>query len=74
MVVGTIDINDDKKCRPIAGNFDHHADVAVQCGAQRPLEHIQSFTRSHWMPLYCPGGYHGWNMGVKHKTLTKQKF
>jgi hypothetical protein len=38
-----------KKCRQIAGNFDHHANAAVRCGAHRPMEHIQSFTRSHWM-------------------------
>ena len=30
--------------------FDCHADVAVQRGAHRPMEHIQGFTRSHWMP------------------------
>jgi hypothetical protein len=42
-------IGDNKKCRRIAGNFNHHADVAVQCGAHCPMEHIQGFTRSHWM-------------------------
>jgi hypothetical protein len=33
-----------------AGNFDCHADVAMQCGAHCPMEHIRGFTRSHWMP------------------------
>jgi hypothetical protein len=42
-------IGDDKKCRQIAGNFDHHADAAVRFGVHRPMEHIQGFTRSHWM-------------------------
>jgi hypothetical protein len=42
-------ISDDKKCRRIAGNFDQNADVAAQCGAHSPMEHIQGFTRSHWM-------------------------
>jgi hypothetical protein len=42
-------IGDDKNCRQIAGHFDHHADGVVQCGAHRPMEHIQGFTRSHWM-------------------------
>jgi hypothetical protein len=42
-------ISNDKKCRRIAGDFDHHADAAVQCGVHRPMEHIQGFTRSHWM-------------------------
>jgi hypothetical protein len=42
-------IGDDKKCRQIAGDLDHHADAAVRCGVHRPMEHIQGFTRSHWM-------------------------
>jgi hypothetical protein len=42
-------IGDDKKCRRIASNFDHHAAAAVQCMAHHPMEHIQGFTRSHWM-------------------------
>jgi hypothetical protein len=33
----------------IAGDFDGHADVAVQCGMHRPMEYIPGFTRSHWM-------------------------
>ncbi len=33
-----------------AGDFDHHVDAAVRCGAHRPMEHILCFTRSHWMP------------------------
>jgi hypothetical protein len=37
------------KCRESAGDFDHHADAGVQCGAHRPMEHIPGFTRSHWM-------------------------
>ena len=27
-----------------------HADVAIQHGAHRLIEHIQGFTWSHWMP------------------------
>ena len=42
-------MEDNKKCRQIAGNFDCHADVLVRCGAHCPMEHILSFTRSHWM-------------------------
>jgi hypothetical protein len=42
-------IGDDEKCRQISGNFDHHADAAVQCGVHCPMEHIQGFTKSHWM-------------------------
>jgi hypothetical protein len=47
---GQQQIGDNKKCRQIAGNFDCHADAAVRRGADRPMEHIQGFTRSHWMP------------------------
>ena len=43
-------IDDIRKCRQIAGDFDCHADAAVRRGADRPMEHIQGFTRSHWMP------------------------
>ncbi len=50
VVVGNNGINDDKKCRESTGDFDHHADVAVQCGTNRPIEHIPGFTRSHGMP------------------------
>jgi hypothetical protein len=39
-----------QKCRQIDDNFDDHGDAAVQCGAHHPMEHIQGFTRSHWMP------------------------
>jgi len=39
-----------KKCRQIAGDFDCHGDAAVRRGAHLPIEHIQGFTGSHWMP------------------------
>ena len=42
----------------IAGKFDCHADVAIQCRAHWPMEHTQGFTWSHWMPplveCLCP--------------------
>jgi hypothetical protein len=43
-------IDNNKKCRQIAGNLDCHADVAVQPGAHHPMEHIPGFNRRHWMP------------------------
>jgi len=43
-------IDSNKKCRQIDGNFDCHGNVVVRHGAHRPMEHIQGFTRSHWMP------------------------
>ena len=39
-----------KKGRQIAGNFDCNAEAAVRRGAHLPIEHVQGFTRSHWMP------------------------
>ena len=41
----------DKKCRQIDDDFDGHGNAAVRSGAHRPIEHIQGFTGSHWMPL-----------------------
>ena len=42
--------SDNNKCRRIAGNFDCHTNAALRRGAHRLIEHIQGFTRSHWMP------------------------
>ena len=42
-------IDDDKKCREFAGNFDHHADAVVGCRVHCPMKHIPGFTRSQWM-------------------------
>ena len=42
-------INDNKKCRQIAGNFDCHADAAVRCKAHRQMEQIQGFIQSNCM-------------------------
>ena len=43
-------IDDNKKCRRIAGDFDGHGDAAVRCEVHRPIKHIQGFTQSQWMP------------------------
>ncbi len=51
MVVGNNELTTTKKGRQIAGDFDCHADVAVRRRAHRPMEHVQGFTGSHWMPL-----------------------
>ena len=47
---GRQQIDCNKKCRRIAGNISGHGDAAVPRGAHRPMEHIQGFTRRHWMP------------------------
>ncbi len=43
-------IDGNKKCRRIDDNFDCHDDAAVRREAHLPIEHLQGFTRSHWMP------------------------
>jgi len=50
MVLANNKINGVKKCRQITGNFDCHADVTIRCWVHCPMEHIQGFTQSHWMP------------------------
>ncbi len=39
---GKQQIDDNKKCRQIAGDFDGHGDAAVRREAHRPMEHIQA--------------------------------
>ena len=48
MVIGDVKINNSKKYTSNAGNFDCHADVAVRCGLNCPMDHIPGFTRSQW--------------------------
>jgi hypothetical protein len=47
MVVANNQINDNKKYTSNTGNFDCHADTAVQWGAHCPMEHIRGFMQSH---------------------------
>ena len=47
---GRKQIDGNKKSRRVDGNFYCHGDAAVRRGAHRPIEHVQGFTRSHWMP------------------------
>ena len=47
---GRQQIDSNKKCRRIDGNFDCHGNAAVRRGAHRPMEHIHGFTQSYWMP------------------------
>jgi hypothetical protein len=79
--VANNEIDDNKKCRQIAGDFDGHADAAVQCGAHCPIAHIQGFSRSHWMPLSgkcqcCIASVAAKviDFRCKHKSLIKHNF
>jgi hypothetical protein len=77
MVVCEQKIKENKKCREIAGDFDHLADALVQCGMHRPMGHISGFTRSHWMPplgkclhLIAPAAAKVIDFGCKHKNTN----
>jgi hypothetical protein len=79
--VGNSGIDDNKKCRDIAGDFDHHVDAVVQCGVHRPMEHVPGFTRSHRMLpldkcLRCIASAAAMvgEFIVQHKRLTKNNF
>jgi hypothetical protein len=76
--VANNEIDNNKKQRQIAGDFDGHADAAVQCVAHCPIAHIQGFTRSHWMLLLgecpcliAPAATKVINFGCKHKNTNK---
>jgi hypothetical protein len=47
VVVANNKIDCDKKYASNAGNFDGHADTAVQCGVHCPMERIRGFMQSH---------------------------
>jgi hypothetical protein len=71
-------IDDANKSRKNTGNFNHHGDAAVQCGAHLPIKHIQGFT---WMvPLgkclrrIAPATAMVEDIECNTKTLTKHNF
>ena len=77
-VIGQNWIGNNNKCRWIAGNFDCHADAVVRRGVHRPIEHIQDFTWSHWMPpsgecLRCIAPAAAMVDGFVETTLTTNK-
>jgi hypothetical protein len=43
-------IEEYKKCRQINDNSDGHDDALVRCQTHRPMQHVQGYLRSHWMP------------------------
>ncbi len=80
-VGGQQQIGDNKKCRRFAGDFDCHADAAVQCEAHRPMEHIEaSFEatrRRHWVSACAVSPRRPPWLTISnktHKTLTKHNF
>jgi hypothetical protein len=49
-IMGDNKINNARRCRKIAGNFNHHGDALVKSGEHCIMKHIKGFTRSQWMP------------------------
>ncbi len=47
---GQQQIGVNKKCRQITGDFDCHTDAVARRRVHRLIQHVQGFTRSHWMP------------------------
>jgi hypothetical protein len=43
------------ECTSIAGHFDDHAEALKQYMQHRPMQHVQGYSRNHWMP---PSGYY----------------
>jgi hypothetical protein len=36
-------------CTSVAANFDGLADMLVLCSVHHPMQHVQGYSRSHWM-------------------------
>ena len=49
-MLGATMISATTKCRQIDNDFNGHGNAAIRRGAHRPMEHIQGFTPSQWMP------------------------
>jgi hypothetical protein len=37
-------------CFTVVGHFDGHGSPLVQYKVHRPMQHVQGYSRSHWMP------------------------
>jgi hypothetical protein len=37
-------------CSSIVGRFDGHGGPPVQCKVHHPMQHVQGYSGSHWMP------------------------
>jgi hypothetical protein len=38
------------ECTSVAGHFDDHVEVLKRYMRHHPMQHVQGYTRSHWMP------------------------
>jgi hypothetical protein len=38
------------KCTSIVGHFDGHGGALEQCRQHSPMQHVQGYPESHWMP------------------------
>ncbi len=75
---GQQQIDDNKKCRRITGDFDGHGDAAVPREAHRPMEHIQASLKATGCRHPCAVSPRRlpWSMisNKIQKTLTKHNF
>jgi hypothetical protein len=39
-----------KECTSVAGHFDDHVEVLKRYMRHRPMQHVQGYSGSHWMP------------------------
>ncbi len=52
MVVSNRDINDDRKCRQIAGHFDDHRDVVVDCFSSCVVQYSTVLCQKLFLVMY----------------------
>jgi hypothetical protein len=57
------------QCTSVAGLFDGHADVLVQCCSYCPMQHVQGYTGSLWTP---PSGNYSLRIFLASKGNSKQ--
>jgi hypothetical protein len=38
------------KCTSVVAHFDGHGSLPVQYKVHQPMQHVQGYSRSHWMP------------------------
>ena len=81
MVVAHNELTGTKNADESLAIFDGHGDAAVRREVHHPMEHIQGFTQSHWMPpsgeclrRIAPAAAMVDDFEKTHKTLTKHNF
>jgi hypothetical protein len=58
------------KCTSVAGNFDGHAEALKQYMRHCPMQHVQSYSGSHWM---LPSGNYSLSIASVAARVTANK-